>query len=246
MRMTPALNLLWCITAPLFTCAALAQNQLSLGELQPGQLVLNLSATEQQAVAQDTLNASLEFSVQGRDQRALQNQVNVALTKALDAAKAVAGVNVKTGYYQVYQVQNEPGVFSADNPVWRAQQSLQLDSLDSTALLALVADLQGTGLTVSNLYYSLSPARYEQAAAELTTQVLQTLQQRAENAGNALGKKTAALVEVSLDGNANVPVMREGFALAARAMDMKVETPSADPGETTVAVTVSARAILSP
>jgi predicted secreted protein len=197
-------------------------------------------------VAQDTLNATLDFVVQGRDQVALQNLVNAAVKKALDSAKAADAVQVQTGYYQVYQVQNEPGIFSADNPVWRAQQSLQLHSLDSAALLALVGDLQSTGLTVTNLYYTLSPARYEQVSGKLTIQVLQTLQQRATNAGGALGKQSAALVEVSLDGNANVPVTREVYAMSARAMDMKMETPSAEPGETTVSVTVSARAILSP
>ena len=243
MRMIYSLPVLWCLAAAV---PLLAQNQLSLGELQAGQLVLNLSATEQQEVAQDTLNATLDFVVQGRDQVALQNLVNAAVKKALDSAKAADAVQVQTGYYQVYQVQNEPGIFSADNPVWRAQQSLQLHSLDSAALLALVGDLQSTGLTVTNLYYTLSPARYEQVSGELTIQVLQTLQQRATNAGGALGKQSAALVEVSLDGNANVPVTREIYAMSARAMDMKMETPSAEPGETTVSVTVSARAILSP
>lgn len=242
MRVGTALLSLLCVAA---VSPLLAQNQLSLGELQSGQLVLNLNATEQQDVAQDTLNATLDFSVQGRDQVALQNRVNEALAKALATAKAAAGINVKTGFYQVYQVQNEPGVFSADNPVWRAQQSLQLDSLDSAALLELIGRLQSDGLTVSNFYYSLSAARYEQVAGELTTQVLQTLQQRAENAGRALGKPTAALVEVSLDGNANIPVRQE-FAMTMAARDAKVATPVADPGETTVAVTVSARAILSP
>ncbi len=243
MRMIYSLPVLWCLAAAV---PLLAQNQLSLGELQAGQLVLNLSATEQQEVAQDTLNATLDFVVQGRDQVALQNLVNAAVKKALDSAKAADAVQVQTGYYQVYQVQNEPGIFSADNPVWRAQQSLQLHSLDSAALLALVGDLQSTGLTVTNLYYTLSPARYEQVSGELTIQVLQTLQQRATNAGGALGKQSAALVEVSLDGNTNVPVTREVYAMSARAMDMKMETPSAEPGETTVSVTVSARAILSP
>ena len=242
MRVVPALLALWCVTAPL---PSLAQNQLSLGELQPGQTVLNLSATEQQDVAQDTLNATLEFSAQGRDQIALQNRVNEVLSKAIATAKAVANVNVKSGYYQVYQVQNEPGVFSVDNPVWRAQQSLQLDSLDSTAMLNLIGQLQSAGLTVSNLYYSLSAARQEQITSELTAQVLQTLQLRAENAGKALGKSRAALVEVNLDGNANIPVRQE-FAMAMAARDAKIATPVADPGETSVAVTVSARAILFP
>lgn len=246
MRLAVVLKVLSCLVVPLISPVVLAQNQLSLGELRDGELVLNLSATEQQEVAQDTLNVSLEFSVQGRDQVALQNLVNSTLKKAVDAAKTIDSLQVHTGYYQVYQVQNEPGIFSADNPVWRAQQSMQLSSFDSPALLALVADLQTAGLTLSNLYYSLSTARYEQAASELTTQVLQTLQQRAENAGSALGKRSAALVEVNLDGNANVQLMREGMTLATRAVDVKMAIPAAEPGETTVSVTVTARAILSP
>ena len=243
MRVATSLLSLWCLMTP---SLLLAQNQLDLGSLQPGQLVLNLGATEQQEVSQDTLNATVEFSAQGRNQTTLQNEVNAAIAKALAAAKSVETVNVQTGYYQVYQVQNDPGVFSADNPVWRAQQSLQLDSLQAPALLALIGDLQAQGLTVSNLWYSLSTARYEEVSAALTTKVLQTLQQRAESAGKALGKPVAALVEVSLDGNANVPVLREAYALARGAMDMKMTTPSAEPGESTVSVSVSARAILSP
>ena len=243
MRVATSLLSLWCLMTP---SLLLAQNQLDLGSLQPGQLVLNLGATEQQEVSQDTLNATVEFSAQGRNQTTLQNEVNAAIAKALAAAKSVETVNVQTGYYQVYQVQNDPGVFSADNPVWRAQQSLQLDSLQAPALLALIGDLQAQGLTVSNLWYSLSTARYEEVSAALTTKVLQTLQQRAESAGKALGKPVAALVEVSLDGNANVPVLREAYALARGAMDMKMTTTSAEPGESTVSVSVSARAILSP
>lgn len=243
MRVVTSLLSLWCLAAP---SLLLAQNQLDLGSLLPGQLVLNLSATEQQEVSQDTLNATVEFVAQGRNQAALQNAVNAAIAKALAAAKSVAAINVQTGYYQVYQVQNEPGVFSADNPVWRAQQSLQLDSLQAPALLALIGELQAQGLTVVNLWYSLSTERYEEVSAALTTQVLQTLQQRAESAGKALGKPAAALVEVSLDGNANVPVLREAYAVARGAMDMKMATPSAEPGDTTVSVSVSARAILSP
>ena len=92
MRLVPALLSLWCVAA---VSPLLAQNQLSLGELQSGQLVLNLNATEQQEVAQDTLNATLDFSIQGRDQVALQNRVNEALAKALATAKAAAGINDK-------------------------------------------------------------------------------------------------------------------------------------------------------
>jgi predicted secreted protein len=229
-------------SAPLF-----AQNQLSLGELQPGQLALNLSASEQLDVAQDTLNATLEFATQGRDKVELQDQVNKAMQQALALLKGTEGINFQTTTYQVYIVQNEPGRFNVNNPVWRAQQSVQLDSLDSAALLDIVGQLQGMGLTVGNLYYSLSTEQYEKVAAELTGKVLQTLQARAEAAASALNKNKADLVEVSLDGNSNVPMFRRGaYDMAAMAGAESVAPPVADPGETQVSVTVSARAILSP
>lgn len=227
--------------------ALLAQNQLSLGELQPGQLALNLSASEQQDVAQDTLNAVVEFATQGRDKVELQDQVNKAMQQALDLLKGTEGINFQTTAYQVYIVQNEPGRFNVNNPVWRAQQSMQLDSLDSAALLDVIGKLQAMGLTVGNLYYSLSTEQYEKVAAELTGKVLQTLQARAEAAASALNKAKADLVEVSLDGNSNVPMYRRGaYDMVAMSAEQAVAPPVADPGETQVTVTVSARAILSP
>src|SRR5687768_1297370 len=93
---------LMCVMSFFVCAAAQAQNQFSLGELQPGQLVLNLSATEQQDVAQDTLNASLMFSTQGRDKTAIQNEVNTAMRKALDILEDSTGIEYNTSQYQVY------------------------------------------------------------------------------------------------------------------------------------------------
>lgn len=227
------------------TTTLLAQNQLNLGQLQPGQLALNLSASERQDVAQDTLNATLQFTAQGRDKVALQDQVNKAMQRALDLLKGTQGIDYQTSSYQVYIAQSEPGRFNVSNPVWRAQQSLQMESLDSAALLDVTGQLQGLGLTISNMYYSLSTEQYEKVAAELTGKVLQTLQARADAAAAALNKGKAELVEVSLDGNSNfVAFRRGGFDMAA--MSAEMAPPVADPGETEVTVNVSARAILSP
>ena len=43
-----------------------SQSSFDLTQLESGQLLLNLSATEQISVEQDTLNASLAYSAQGR------------------------------------------------------------------------------------------------------------------------------------------------------------------------------------
>jgi predicted secreted protein len=223
-----------------------AQNQFVLGELQPGQLLLNLNATEQEEVDQDTLNINLQFSVQGRDRIQLQNEVNEALRKTIALLEADGRVKFSTTQYQVYTIEaGRPSRTDVENPVWLAQQGISLASIDSAAVLELTGQLQALGLTVSAQYYSLSAARYEEVAARLLDAALIKLQQRADTAAGSLGKNRAELVEVSLDGSPNFAYLEKGMVMAMRgAADMA--TPVAAPGETTVSMSVSARAVLYP
>ncbi|MDR0781733.1 MAG: SIMPL domain-containing protein [Pseudomonadales bacterium] len=224
----------------LFAIPAQAQNQFNLGTLQDGQLLLNLSTTTQRDEDQDTLNAELDFVQQGRDRGQLQDQVNAVMAKALELLKDATTINSNTSSYQAVIVDN--GVFSGDvtNPAWRVQQHVILRSTDSNAVLDVAGKLQGLGLTMSALYYSLSTARYEAVAAELTTQALGALQQRAEAAARALGKGHAALVEVSTNDSYYMPQAQMGIMAISRA------DPVANPGKTQVTVNLSARAVLSP
>lgn len=226
-----------------------AQNQLNLGQLETGQLVLNLSLTEQAQVDQDTLNVSLQYVAQGRDRRALQDEVNRAMQAALEEVRKVAGIEVQTSHYHVQIVQSgRPSRADTENPVFRAQQGLQLKSSDSAALLELLGALQAGGLTVDGMYYSLSPAAHERVAAELLHAALTKLQSRAEDAAEVLGKGGAALVEVSMDGSPNFMEARMRMPMMAMAADSAVDfaAPVAEPGQSTVTVNVSARAVLSP
>ncbi len=238
---------LMCVASFLFCSAAQAQNQFSLGELQPGQLVLNLSATEQQDVAQDTLNASLMFSTQGRDKTAIQNEVNTAMRNALDILEDSTGIEYNTSQYQVYVFDPaDPSRRDINNPTWRAQQEVQMNSLDSAALLEVVGQLQENGLVITSLYYSLSTAKYEEIAGNLMLAALKKLQDRADTAAEALTMSEAKLVEVSLDGSPNFAYKERFNVSMARAADAAIAPPVADPGETQVSLTVSARAVLSP
>src|SRR5690606_2045132 len=100
-----------------------AQNQLNLGQLESGQLVLNLSLTEQAQVDQDTLNVSLQYVAQGRDRRALQDEVNRTMQAALEQVRKVAGIEAQTSHYHVQIVQSgRPSRSDIENPVFRAQQ----------------------------------------------------------------------------------------------------------------------------
>jgi predicted secreted protein len=228
--------------------AVLAQNEFSLGALEPGQLLLNLNATEQRDVAQDTLNASLQYSAQGRNRSDLQDEVNTAMRKALDILKDANGVEYSTTQYQVYVIDaGRPSRTDVENPVWRAQQEVALTSMDSDALLEAMGLLQAAGLVVTSQYYSLSVERYEEVAGTLMQAALAKLQSRANDAAAGLGKSKAELVEVSLDGSPNFAMRdQRAYSMAATVGDAEMAPPVAVPGETQVSMTVSARAVLSP
>jgi predicted secreted protein len=226
-----------------------AQNQLNLGQLQPGELALNLSLTEQTQADQDTLNASLQYVSQGRDRRELQDEVNRVMQAALERISKVSSVESSTTFYHVQIVQTgRPSRTDIENPVYRAQQGVQLESKDSAALLELLGALQAEGLTLNGLHYSLSETEYERIAGELLQAALGKLQSRAQDAAAALGKGSAALVEVSMDGSPNFMTPQYRMAPMAMSAEMAVDyaAPVAEPGETTISVSVSARAVLSP
>lgn len=249
MSFIPRISAVAGILLPLLLTVSLpagAQNQFVLGQLQEGQLLLNLNATEQEEVEQDTLNTSVQFSVQGRDRTRLQNEVNEMLRQAVDLLQEDGRVKFFTTQYQVYTIEaGRPGRTDIENPVWRAQQGIALVSTDSGAVLDLTGRLQALGLAVTAQNYSLSPARYEEVAARLLQAALVKLQQRADTTAESLGKARAELVEVSLDGSPNFAFRDPGMAMAMRgAADMAL--PVATPGETTVSMTVSARAVLHP
>ena len=83
----------------LISPSGFTQNPFDLTDLDSGQLLLNLSVTEQTSVEQDTLNASLAYSVQGRDKVSLQNDVNAKMASTLEIIEAISEIEYSTGQY---------------------------------------------------------------------------------------------------------------------------------------------------
>ena len=75
---------------------------------------------------------------------------------------------------------------------------------------------------------------------------LEKLQSRAERAAAALGKKKAELKEINTQGNyrPHQPVYARGAPMMEMAMDSAMAAPVASPGETTITMNVSAKALL--
>lgn len=237
------LTIMVALLALLTSLQTAAQNTYALDALADGQLILNLNATEQTSVDQDTLNVFMQYTSQGRDTVALQDEVNRMLREARDILDDTDNINFSIQQYSVYPIDS----VNTSNPMWRAQQGIQMTSMNSEALLVVTARLQDAGLTMSNMNYSLSSERYEAVSDSLMATALAKLQARAEEAARLLGKSKAELIEINLNGSQDFGAPMFGVAemrISAAADSMSV--PVAEPGLARVTFTVNARALLWP
>ncbi len=235
------------LTLSILVCTALpaaAQVEDPILTLPDGQVILNISATERREVEQDLLVATLSYVATNRDARALQNEINTAMKKAVDLARKEEKVKVNTGSYQVYE-QTDP---RTKEKKWRGSQSLTLKSKDADAVLELAGKLQEMKLTMNGLSYMLSPETAADIHDSLMEDALARLQRRADRAAKALNKSSAELREVNTQGG-GIPyqqVRHRGAVMEMAMASDAMAAPVAEAGETTITLTVSARAILKP
>ena len=207
-----------------------------------GHTLLNLSASERMTLPQDLLTAALRIEARGAEPRKVQDDINKAMTAALALTKTVAAVKTTTGSYQVYEQRLERNV-----RLWQGQQSLQLESKDSAALLDLAGRLQGLGFVMSGMNWSLSPERAESVRDELMVKALGKLRAKAALVARTLGKSGYELTDINLQGIPQpMPMYSAARMEMAVASDSAVAPPVAEAGETEVTVGVSARALLKP
>ena len=242
MRFVLALTLLLILP----NTSAFAQVEDPIFKLQQNHSLLHISATEQREVDQDLLVATLRIESEDEDNKIVQNDVNTAMAKALEMTKSYDDVKAITRSYNVHQYDKNNGKRDMPrNDVWKAQQSLELKSKNSDVLLELAGKIQEAGFVMGGLNYMLSPEQAAQIQDEMLEAALAKLQSRAERAAKALGKSEAELKEINTDGNytPQPPVMQGRMEMMSMASD-KMAAPVASPGETTITMNVSAKAIL--
>lgn len=227
-----------------------------LFDLPPGQTVINLSTIERVEVDQDLLVARLRYEGENKDARALQNEINTLMKKAVDLAKADSAVKVTTQQYYVYPVDPQPPVtplekqsgVKKEERVWRGSQELEIKSEKADSILDLTAKMQDMGLVMNGLSYTLSPDKAQATQESLMETALDKLGKKADRAAKALGKSSADLLEVNVDSGGYYP---QPMMMSAR-MEMdgasmgKMAAPVAAPGQTEITMTVSAKALLKP
>lgn len=231
------------LTFPTF---ANAQYRDPVFELDGNDSLLHISATESREVDQDLLIANLRIEVEDSNNKLVQNQINKAMKSALDLAKKYGDVKAITRGYNVHQYDKNGGKRNMPrNMVWKGSQSLQLKSKNSEELLELAGKIQEIGFLMGGLNYTLSPDVAAKIQDEMLEVALEKLSARAQRAAKALGKKDAELKEINTQGNYNPqPVYARGAKMEMMSMSADIAPPVASPGETTITMTVNAKALL--
>ena len=193
--------------------------------------ILHLSDTENVSVPPDTLVATLRAEASAPTASAAQEQVNAAIKAAAGRIDQVGGVKAQTQGYTAWQPKQQGA--------WEASQSIELSSSAGPPLLALIGQLQQSGLAISNLDWQLSPAAFRAAQDRATTVALGRLRQKAEAAAQTLGLRFDSFERVDIATPDFMPVPRM-MAMAAAAPT----PPTAIAQDVPVSATAMADAVL--
>lgn len=200
---------------------------------------IRLAASAAKEVDTDTLIAVMYKEHQSETQATAANEVNRAVSWALEEAKK-AQVDVHTSSYRtqpVYQKQHIRG--------WRVYQSLQLQARDAQRLSTLLGTLQER-LSIQSLHNALSDEARKAAEDALVADALKAFQHRAGLIATTLGRQGHRIVSLDLNSSGShpppAPMMRATIAESAA----QVAPPSIETGTAKVEVHVSGTIELDP
>ena len=218
-----------------------------------GSTIINFSATETRSVPQDLLMASLRVELDEGTPVEIQKKINESMKKALGIAKAESALKVSTGSYSVYKYDKPGKILNKETgqqemiPVWRGSQTIDIESKDATKLLDTIGKIQELGFAMNNLSYTVSPEVADKIRDELMVEALKKLTAKAKVVASTLGKQSVDLVDVNVDmGGPVMPMYNKAVMMRAEpaGMDAAMPAPVAEAGETDLALTVSARALI--
>ncbi|MGX9966229.1 SIMPL domain-containing protein [Roseomonas sp. F4] len=198
---------------------------------------LHIAETAEVTRAPNEVVAVLRAESRAGTAAAAQDAVNRAIAAAVARAQGGNGVQVSTGGYWTARVE--------EARAWQASQTLTLRGAATPALLELVGALQGQGLALASLDWTLTREAARTAREEASRLALESLQRRAGAIATQLGLQLVGLREVRIDVPDRGP--RPMMAMAARGASLSSAAPPVAVAEdTVVTATVEAVAVLRP
>lgn len=195
-----------------------------------GKTEIHLNQQAQKIMGRDRIRVDLRIEVRGSNGKQIQDEVNKKMAAAIASVHRFPSVVAETGSYSVFR---EPESKSPDT--WHASQSLLLTSEDFELVLALVGDLQNSGLLMSNMRFFLAPDTMKAAQSDLTAQALTELRERANEIAEDLG--------MTIDHYKSITI---GNAFEMNDGGNRMMATAAQAGELTVMLGVQADVILTP
>jgi predicted secreted protein len=161
------------------------------------------------------------------------------MNKALAVTKTAPGMTARTVGYTTSQVYEKGRMVR-----WRVSQLLRIETADFTAGANLATRLQGEGLLLVSLAFSVSPEARRIAVVKLQHDALIEWQARAREAAASMGYAGFTPGRLSVNVNDASPMPPPRFA--TQAMAAEAAPPVAVAGGTSeIGVTVGGEAILN-
>lgn len=183
-------------------------------------------------VPNDWAVARLTVLSEGRDASIVADEVNRVMATAVARAKDSPGIEVITGSYSTQPVYNDRRIVR-----WRAYQELRLQTADVGALSELIGDLQGQGVTLAGIDFSVAKATRRALEDELIAEALVSFQARAQKIASAMGRKAWSLIGLTIGHHGLAPPpfpMRQDRVLSS----MSAAPPTLEGGTSEVRVVV--------
>ena len=188
----------------------------------------------------DVLTAVLSASQTGQDTAMLADEVNKAISWAMEIAKKETAVESRTLSYTTSPVYRDGKVDG-----WQVSQSIELKSKDSAILSNLLGELQAK-LRVQSVDYSLSGEIQKALEEQLIADALASFKQRASLVQQNMGRAEYRVVRMDIQTASDYPQPQFRMAAMAEMAPAPVAAPPVlDAGKQKVRVSISAEIELS-
>ncbi|MGB5397031.1 MAG: SIMPL domain-containing protein [Gammaproteobacteria bacterium] len=192
---------------------------------------INLSASAQSRLANDTLVASLYAEEEGSNAAQLADIVNKKIQWAITTLKQHPQIKLQTSAYTTNPVYQKNKIVS-----WRVRQTLQLESLDMAKVSELLGQLQSR-LALQGMHFTVSPQLKNTTDDALISEALAAFEARAQLVTQQLKRKGYKIVDLNI-ATSGSPGGYQRYGMRAMALE-SVAAPAIESGEQDVQVTVS-------
>lgn len=204
---------------------------------------LEISGSGSVKAAPNQLVARFRAESRAKTAAAAQQAVNAQVHQALEQAGKTNDIKAAVLQYSVSESQQDKAPSS-----WIAGQELTFTATDGTALLPLTGQLQGEGLMLEDLSWSLSPENQKALMLEAGKKAVEDLKKQAETLAAPLGLHVVRFTNISVSNGAfpRPVLMMAAMASARGGADSAPPPPSSTAEEQTVQARATATVLLAP